>query len=99
MRLRDWRLTFLVLLLFGVSEFLFAGSTTGTPLLVHEDPKTEKEFQNIYQKVSYAPSVFISSGAPAGVPSKIGDITIATATTKIYIATATSTSNSWCVVN
>lgn len=99
MRITDWRIALLVLLFFCAVEMCFAGSTTSSPLLIHKDPQDQKEFQNLYSTVSRAPSIFISSGTPGGVPQKVGDIDVSTGTSKVFVATATVTSNSWALVN
>lgn len=98
-RIRDWRITFLLLLFFCIAERSFGASTKSSPILVHSDPKDEKEFQNLYQTISNAPSIFFSAGAPAFTPPKAGDIDISTTTQKVYIATAAVTSASWVIVN
>lgn len=70
-----------------------------TPLLVHEDPQTQREFQNTYQSINSKPSISKGAGAPNSAPSKVGDIYISTSTSKIYIATGTVTSSSWMIIN
>ena len=93
-----WQFIYLFLILIGLLELKCFGITS-TPLLPHNDPANEREFQNVYQKVSQAPAIFIGAGAPGFAPSKIGDIFVSTTTSKIYIATAAVNSASWDIVN
>lgn len=97
MRIRDWRVALLCLIAFGLIECCFAD--TQTPILAHEEPAIQREFQNAYQSINVKPSVSSGAGAPSKAPGKLGDIYISTTTAKVYIATATATSASWVVVN
>lgn len=99
MRVRDWRLAFVFLLIVTGVEFCFSASTLTTPILPHKDPNDQAEFQHAYQTISHAPSIFTGAGAPGYSPQKVGDIYISTTTQKVYISTATLTSGSWVVVN
>jgi len=98
-RIRDWRFVFLFLIFCGLVESCFSATTTSSPLLVHKDPKDQKEFQNLYQTLSRAPSIFLSAGAPGNAPQKIGDIDVSTTTGKVYISTAIASSASWALLN
>ena len=50
---------------------------------------------------NFAVTPEISSGtsAPSSTPSKVGDIYIKTDTAKMYVATGTSSSSDWTIVN
>lgn len=98
MRIKDWRIAFLFLLLCALTECLWAASIQA-PIVPHTDPADEREFQNVYQAVNAKPSIYISAGAPTFAPARVGDIDIATTTSKVYIATAAVTSGSWAIVN
>lgn len=69
------------------------------PLYKHEDPSDQREFQSIYDLISKGPQVFTSAGVPSFVPRKVGDITVDTSNSKVYIATATVTNKSWAILN
>src|SRR5271165_2517621 len=50
MRIRDWRISFIILLLCMVVELSW-GDQCASPLLVHSDADNQREFQNVYQCV------------------------------------------------
>jgi hypothetical protein len=95
MRIRDWRMAILFLLAVMLAESCFAGC----PLLVHDDPNNQREFQNVCQQLTATPLITTSAAAPTFTPRRVGDIDISTSTAKVYIATATISSASWAVVN
>lgn len=96
MRIRDWKISFgILLILVGLESWLLAGSTNTTPLFHHTDTKVQREFQNVYQTTARAPAIFIGSGVPNFTPQKIGDIFIDTTTPHTYVSTATVTKLSW----
>lgn len=99
MRIRDWRFVFLFLLACCAVEFSLAASNKTTPLFNHDDPKINREFQNIYQVSGRSTAIFTGAGAPGFTPQKAGDIYISTTTQKIYISTAIATPTSWVIVN
>lgn len=94
MRIKDWRIVFLILLAFGLVEMSWAGC----PLLPHSDPDTQREFQNVCQQIATTPAVTSGTGAPTTAPKKVGDFYIATGTGKVYISSAT-VSGSWILLN
>ena len=94
-RIKDWRIVFMFLIFCGVVEICFSATNTTTPLYVHEDPKNQREFQNVYQTMARSPNIYISSGAPEFTPEKVGDMVISTTTVHTYVSTATKDSNSW----
>lgn len=99
MRARGIRWPFLWAFLFSFCLWSMVHAATQTPLLPHKDPGEEREFQNVYQSISRAPSILSGSSGPSVVPNKTGDIFINTTTSKIYIATGTVSSGSWTVIN
>ena len=98
MRIQDWRWTFIFLLICAILESCFSATNTTTPLYQHEDPRVEREFQNVYQTAARSPGIFTGANAPAFTPVKVGDIYISTSTSHIYTATATVNSASWLLV-
>lgn len=100
MKLRGFRWPFILLVLIGISliEMKCFGANS-TPLLTHSDPSNEREFQNVYQTISKAPSILTGAGAPAFAPQKIGDIYVSTTTSKVYISTSATSASSWAIMN
>lgn len=90
-----WPFIYAFLLVVGFWTVCHASSS---PVLTHEDPATQREFQNSYQAINTKPSIFISAGAPTFQPSKIGDLDISTTTSKVYISTSVA-SGGWIVLN
>lgn len=97
MKKRGVRSPFLIAFLGSLSLAVFVHA--GCPLLPHADPADQREFQNVCQQLSAAPSVSTGTGAPTFRPKKIGDEYIDTTNHKVYFSTATATSGSWLIVN
>jgi hypothetical protein len=79
----------------AIQALCFGGTNVTTPLYKHDDPRTEREFQNVYQTAARSPSILSGSGSPDFAPAKSGDIYVSTSTAHVYIATGTKDSNSW----
>lgn len=50
-------------------------------------------------EASKVPAISSGTAAPATTPGKIGDVYIATGTSKMYVATGTASSADWTIVN
>src|SRR5262245_55992101 len=71
MRIKDWRIVLAFLILFAAAIYSFGAtvsSSGNTPLLTHEEPSTEREFQEVYRKIA-ALTVAVSTGTfiPSGL--------------------------------
>lgn len=72
------------------------------PRYSYKDPHLNDEISQIYYEITKAqaaPRIFKGSGAPASIPTRIGDIYVSTTTSKVYLSTGTATSASWAVLN
>lgn len=97
MRITDWRVPFLFLVLCAIAAWSWAD--TQSPILVHQDNANQREFQNVYQSINVRPVVFSGSGASTATPRKIGDIYIDTSAGKVYISTSAVSAGGWALLN
>lgn len=52
MRIRDWRVAFVFLVVCGIAESSFSAGQCSSPLVPHSDSSDQREFQNAYQCLS-----------------------------------------------
>lgn len=85
----------IALLLIGIPVF------ADGPAYRHEG-KTQEEFQILYNEKAdkrTTPKIYTSTSTPTFAPSKYGDIFVNTTSGKVYIASGTSNSGSWAILN
>lgn len=75
------------------------GGTTEQTHIIGEPVRMNVGAETIQEIVDTLPAITSGSGAPAGTPTKIGDIYVDTSGSKVYIAKGTSSSADFLILN